>query len=251
MITFLDTAYVSKTSPSKRKVPDLREFILSNFPPASQAAFLMLPTQYLSYGPFYDLIEGFRTDLEFHKPQGQKQGAFPIRGEHDLNLYGSRVAGTVAELCLELVFHHTSTRIPLSHHEHLVHAGGRMGIALQYVNIARDILTDAAISRVYIPTTWLTEENLTPSDVIKSPNGPQVEKLKNRLLKKAFMIYEEAIKAIEELPNEARAPMRVAVESYMEIGRVLREEGYVVKQGKATVPKMRRIRVAWGALSKG
>jgi 15-cis-phytoene synthase/lycopene beta-cyclase len=45
--------------------------------------------------------------------------------------------------------------------------------------------------------------------------------------------------------------MRVAVESYMEIGRVLREDGYTVKEGKATVPKMRRMRVAWNALNEG
>ncbi|EHK97460.1 putative Bifunctional lycopene cyclase/phytoene synthase [Glarea lozoyensis 74030] len=44
--------------------------------------------------------------------------------------------------------------------------------------------------------------------------------------------------------------MRVAVECYMEIGRVLRGKGYVVKRGRATVPILRRLRVAWGALGE-
>lgn len=124
-----------------------------------------------------------------------------------------------------------------------------MGIALQYVNISRDISVDASNGRVYIPTTWLKEEGLTPEDIIKTPTSSNAENLRQRLLNKAFEIYHEAKEAIEQLPAEARGPMRVAVESYVEIGRVLRQPGYKVKAGRATVPKMRRLRVAWSALS--
>jgi 15-cis-phytoene synthase/lycopene beta-cyclase len=44
--------------------------------------------------------------------------------------------------------------------------------------------------------------------------------------------------------------MRVAVESYMEIGRILMENKYKVRAGGATVPKLRRLKVAWQALSR-
>lgn len=125
-----------------------------------------------------------------------------------------------------------------------------MGIALQYVNIARDVATDAAIGRVYLPTSWLEEEGLIPTDILKNPSGEKIERLRDVLLSKAFGIYAEAKEAMAHLPPEARGPMRVAVESYMEIGRVLSEKGYVTKAGKATVPKMRRIRVAWKSLTE-
>jgi 15-cis-phytoene synthase/lycopene beta-cyclase len=126
-----------------------------------------------------------------------------------------------------------------------------MGIALQYINIARDIETDAAIGRVYLPTSWLKEVGITPQDVLEKPDGPTMENLRGRLLDKAFGEYKEARPALSQLPYDARAPMRVAVESYMEIGRVLRGKGYKFKQGKATVPKIRRLKVAWKALSEG
>ena len=122
---------------------------------------------------------------------------------------------------------------------------------MQYVNIARDVATDAAIGRVYIPTSWLKEVGLNPQDVLKKPGDSLIEKLRGRLLDKAFGIYKEAQPALAQLPYDARAPMRVAVESYMEIGKVLREKGYKVKEGKATVPKLRRLKVAWKALSEG
>ena len=159
------------------------------------------------------------------------------------------MAGTVAELCLELVFHHTKRSTQESLRRRIVQAGGRMGIALQYVNIARDISVDASNGRVYLPTTWLKEEGVTPEDIIKDPARSKAEILRQRLLNSAFEIYDEAKGAIEQLPAEARGPMRVAVESYVEIGRVLRQPGYKVKAGRATVPKLRRLRVAWNALS--
>jgi 15-cis-phytoene synthase / lycopene beta-cyclase len=221
-----------------------------------RSAAMLLPTPFLSPKPLYELLNGFKMDLEFPKERpypGAYLETFPIRDEDDLEIYANRVAGTIAELCLELVFHHCSnpTNISGKQYEFLVSSGGRMGIALQYVNIARDIATDAAIGRVYIPTSWLVEEGLTPQVVIANPNGEAIGKLRAKLLGKAFNIYEEAKCALPNLPREARAPVRVAVESYMEIGRVLGEKGYEVKAGRATVPKMRRLGVAWKALNEG
>lgn len=226
-------------------------YVKTNFPETSQAALLLLPIHLLSYGPLYDLLEGFKTDLEFQNAGfSKKLRAFPIYDEQDLETYAARVAGTVAELCLELVFHHTTSTTTSAQREHLVRAGGRMGIALQYVNIARDIATDAAIDRVYIPTAWLKDEDLMAEDVLKKSEGPAIDRLRTRILDKAFAVYREARSAMAELPAEAKAPMRVAVESYMEIGRVLREEGYILRRGRATVPKLRRLKVAWKALNE-
>ena len=232
---------------SKVKPQYVSDFISSSFPPSAQATLEMLPTSYLSPEPLYDLLKGFETDLHF----SSSDNPFPIKDESTLQIYGSRVAGTVAEACLELVFYHTRAAVPKEQRNRIVHAGGRMGIALQYINIARDISVDALNQRVYFPSTWLKEEVLAPEDIIKEPTSASVESLRQRLLDCAFVIYDEAKGAIEELPVEARGPMRVAVESYVEIGRVLRKPGYRVKAGRATVPKLRRLRVAWNALSKG
>jgi len=225
--------------------PILSQYIFQNFPENCQPALEHLPTQAISATPFHDLLKGFNTDLAF------QNGVFPIETEYDLEKYALRVAGTVAEMCLELVYYHTSSDIG-SHDQkkHITDCAGRMGVALQYVNIARDIQTDAKMRRVYIPTTWLKETGLQPLDIIENPKGPRVDALRNRLLDIAFAEYGEARKAIEKLPADGRAPIRVAVESYMEIGRVLREKGFATKKGRATVPKSRRLKVALLALSQ-
>ena len=226
--------------------PSTRVFIASTFPESVQLALLFLPTSYLSPAPLYGLLEGFATDLDFSLPSD----VFPINDESALETYASRVAGTVAKSCLELVYHHSTTSTSDKARKGIIHAGGRMGVALQYVNIARDITVDARIGRVYLPSSWLKEEGLTPANIVRDPKIAKVERLRQQLLDEAMRIYEGARLAIELLPLEARAPMRVAVESYMEIGRVLRTSGYKVKAGRATVPKSRRLMVAWRALNQ-
>ncbi|CZS98169.1 probable geranylgeranyl-diphosphate geranylgeranyltransferase (AL-2) [Rhynchosporium agropyri] len=233
------------------KEANVHAYISENFPDSAQAALRLLPTHLLSYGPLYELLEGFKTDLEFPEKDSAKLLQFPIEGEGDLEVYAARVAGTVAELCLELVFFHSYSTTIAAQRDQLIRAGGRMGVALQYINIARDIATDAAIGRVYLPTSWLKSQGLIPQNILENPDRSGIEKLRGTLLDKAFGVYREANSAISQLPVDARAPMRVAVESYMEIGRVLTEKGHKVKEGKATVPKIRRLKVAWKALNAG
>lgn len=243
---YLDLAY-SPLAP-RAKQSQIARLLDASFPPDTHSALRYLPTTYLTSPPLYDLLRGFETDLHFHV-RSSDSGSWPIADQPELQRYAARVAGTVAELCLELILHHTTTDVPPLLRRDLVRAGGRMGISLQHVNIARDIAVDARLGRVYLPTAWLKEEGLTPDDVLSQPDAPRVTALRDRVLDKADAIYRDTRAAIEALPIEARAPMRVAVESYMEIGRVLREGVYKVKAGRATVPKLRRLKVGWRALS--
>ena len=238
LVRYLDISYGEKPT-------SVSGYVLEIFPPFAQPALLLLPTAYLTSKPLYDLLKGFETDLNFTS----SDDPFPIRDEETLMTYGSRVAGTVAELCIQLAYYHAfdiSTAVEM---QRTVFAGGRMGIALQYINIARDISVDATNARVYIPTTWLKDHGSGPEHVLKDSSGLLVETMRQRLLDSAMHIYGESRGAIDQLPVEARAPMRVAVESYVEIGRVLRKPGYRIKAGRATVPRLRRLRVAWGALN--
>jgi len=235
-----------------QEMTTLEKLHVAQFPPSTHQTLVHLPTSRLSRTPFINMLQGFQMDLAFSNLSLTKSDfPWPIVSEQDLEMYAARVAGTVARLCLELVFYHLgSSSISAEERKSILRAGERMGIALQYVNIARDIIVDTKMYRVYLPRTWLKEEGLTAVDVIKTTHGPRVQRLRSRLLDRAFEIYEDVRGSIEKLPAEARGPMRVAVESYMEIGRVLRQEGYAVSSGRATVPKLRRIKVAWRALNQ-
>lgn len=267
----LDLVYKPKTAlePSAR-ADSVRACVESEFPSNARSALTLLPTSLLPPEPLYLLLDGFRTDSTF-QPAG-KDHRFPIANEDCLREYGSQVAGTVGQLCLSLISHHSSKPIDAAHLDDITAAAGRMGIALQYVNIARDIAVDTTLGRVYLPTTWLADQGLTPELVVNtitktSPSAShekraevlfKLVKLRRKLLDKAFAIYVEARPTMNLLPDESRRPMIVAVESYMEIGRVLLEKDELLigeasqggegRPSRATVPKLRRFKVALRAL---
>ncbi|CAG5177858.1 uncharacterized protein ALTATR162_LOCUS8413 [Alternaria atra] len=235
---FLDNAYSDSASK-----PAVEAQVRKDFPVDTQSALLQLPAAKLSHQPLEDLLRGFEMDLAFDKEP-------MIKTTEDLRVYSERVAGTVAQMCIELIFNWYPSALPAAEQRTIVAAGNTMGVALQYVNIARDIEVDAQIGRVYLPLKWLSEVGLSYDEVLKKPDHAQIESLRKRLLKDAFSLYEKAKDAIERLPVEARGPIRVAVESYMEIGRVLGQDKFKVKAGRATVPKSRRIMVAWKTLNR-
>ncbi|KAI1187339.1 hypothetical protein F5B17DRAFT_400304 [Nemania serpens] len=242
---YLDRVYGASGQQSC-SAAEVADYVEKNFPMHTRSALELLPTRLLPCRPFYELLEGFKTDVAFTDTK------FPIQNEADIRAYAHRVASTVGELCLWLVFHHSSVKLPRDKQARLIEAATTMGCALQYVNIARDIRVDAAMGRVYLPTTWLNEAGLVPEDILTDPTQPKVEALRQRLLDLAFEEYGKSRPTMDLLPGEIRSPLVVAVESYMEIGRVLRERSYVPsksKGGRATVPRFRRLWVAWNNLS--
>lgn len=236
--TFLEIVYGDSKS-----LLSVNDYVRDNFPYDTRSALLQLPVGKLSPQPLIELLRGFEMDLEF-------KVAPRIKTEDDLRLYSERVAGTVAQMCIQLIFNLYTSNLSTEEQRDVVAAGNSMGVALQYVNIARDVRVDAQIGRVYLPLDWLSEVGLTYETILKNSSDPRIEPLRTRLLDDAFLLHRKAKLSIEKLPNEARGPIRVAVESYMEIGRTLRQDGFVVKAGRATVPKLRRVLVAWRALNK-
>ncbi|KAF3904169.1 hypothetical protein AA313_de0206998 [Arthrobotrys entomopaga] len=233
--------------------------MLYDLPEEMAASLESLPVKSIPLRPVQGLLEGFEMDLTFpaidktneKTPSSVTEDKFPIRSEKDLERYGYCVAGTVAELLLNLVFHHTTAKFTSLEREGIIQAGVDMGIALQYINISRDIAKDALMGRCYLPSTWLAEYNLTPSMVVEKPDRPETRILRKRLLGIAMDIYSKNRGAIERLPKNcgARKGVRAAVENYLEIGRVLLEQdgkNMIIGENQATVSKMRRL----GAFAK-
>ncbi|TDZ21331.1 Bifunctional lycopene cyclase/phytoene synthase [Colletotrichum orbiculare MAFF 240422] len=231
--------------PDSTSAPLASQYAAENFPASALSALDMLPSSKIPREPLAELLKGFEMDLEFSSK------TFPIATPEDLELYAARVASTVGQACLELVFHHCDHTLPAYMQAYLRNTARQMGLALQFVNIARDISVDAKIGRVYLPTSWLKDEGLTPEDILKDPTTQGAANVRRRVLNKAFEHYAEARESMKWIPSEARGPMVVAVESYMEIGRVLVRKGSASAAdgtGRATVPKSRRIWVAWSTL---
>lgn len=247
---FLDTVY------SGDKDSEKFEKVLTPFPEKAQTILRLLPADKLPSRPLYELLEGFRMDLLFSKEK--TSGQPPIQTEQDLERYATCVAATIGELCLSLVYAHDPDKsVPGAHDnkEECTQAGIAMGRALQYINIVRDVTTDAETGRCYIPDQWL---KVAKSQGSASEKEAEILKCRQQILATAFDIYVNNRDAIERLPQYARGGIRVAVESYVEIGRTLRtriQKGEPLdfagggKAGRASVPKLRRVWVGWRTMA--
>ena len=248
---FLKIAYSSQ-----RNEKQFQE-ALAPFSPEARSVLVLLPTDRLPPQPLFALLDGFRSDVKFIGDDKMPSSSpTPIRTENDLEMYASRVAATVAELCLRLVYFHDPARPRkgVSVDGYCIKAGQRMGIALQYINIVRDVATDAVHGRCYIPAEWFQ----VPAPTSVKEFQAELAAHRKRILDVAFGLYEENREAIEKLPRYARGGIRVAVESYIEIGRVMNEKmakgekldmGGGGKEGRASVPRVRRLWVGWTTIS--
>ena len=222
--------------------------LLDQFPKSARMILLQLPTSRVSQEPLRHLLDGFKTDLEFSE-DGRK---FPIQSVDDLSTYAYCVASTVAILCLDLVYFYHAQPTSLAAKESCISSAIAMGKALQYINIARDVAVDAKDGRCYLPTELLQTFDVAPASVIEH-RGSQAgaQEARRIILEEAIRLYRANVDAIEDLPHQARGGIRVAVEAYVEIGRVMMRNGFTRidehegRMRKASVPKWRRIAVAW------
>ena len=74
----------------------------------------------------------------------------------ELLLYCYRVAGTVGLM----MAHVMGLR-----DERALRNAADLGIAMQLTNIARDIIEDADMGRIYLPSAWLKEAGIEPSEI--------------------------------------------------------------------------------------
>ncbi|GAO49306.1 hypothetical protein G7K_3457-t1 [Saitoella complicata NRRL Y-17804] len=201
--------------------------------------------------PLLELFQGYEWDLE---------GKRKVHTESDLLKYSSYVASTVAEICVWLMLPNTNESCGPMPRAEVMQKAREMGLVLQLVNISRDILTDAAMGRCYVPFTYTSPGELPELLALAShnPPGPALERVvrqnglagrckswARRMLGVAGGMYEGSWTAIGSLPRGCRPGVRSACEAYWaiggEVGRVCKEGGDGVYPMRARIGRWKRL----------
>jgi 15-cis-phytoene synthase len=194
------------TRQGKALLPHIREF--------------SLPRQ-----PFEDLIDGVEMDLS--------QSRYPTF--HALAEYCRRVASTVGLICIE-IFGYRDPRTRAY--------AVNLGMALQLTNIIRDIATDLAQGRVYLPAEDMARFGVTEDDLRAGIVTDPLRDLLRFECERARYYYRCAA---DELPA-ADARSLVAAEImggiYFGILRRIERSGYDVFSRRIRVPRPHRALVA-------
>jgi len=133
----------------------------------------LLSTYCLDYNLFDDLIRGVEMDLDIRRYVTLA----------DLELYCYRVASVVGLLSIE-IFGYTDPAC----REYAIH----LGKALQLTNILRDVQSDAARGRIYLPLEMLREFNVTESQIIGGRYSENYRRLAEKLAARAHHHYQRA-----------------------------------------------------------
>lgn len=140
---------------------------------------------------FEELIKGVEMDLTMTR----------YKTFRDLSLYCYRVASVVGLICLH-VFGITSARAQ----DYAVD----LGMAFQLTNILRDLGTDAAQGRVYLPEEDMEKFGCSAEQLQRQQDSLQLRELIRFEAAKAHGYYDKAAAALQDLTAEDRRALTVA-----------------------------------------
>jgi len=153
---------------------------------ASHVKQLSIPQAY-----FEELIKGVEMDL----------AASRYTSFQDLSVYCYRVASVVGLICLH-IFGPTSARAQ----DYAVN----LGMAFQLTNILRDIGTDAAQGRIYLPQEDLEKFGCTDQAILQRQESTELRTLLHFEAARAHEYYAKAQAAFEALPAQDQRSLTVS-----------------------------------------
>ena len=152
-----------------------------------------------------DILDGFRMDVEERS----------YATLDDLLAYCYGVAGAVGVTMAIIMGVEPGNRAVLDR-------ACDLGLAFQLTNIARDVMDDARLGRVYLPAELFRRPSVTPDFVLDPANRRAVVEATHALLELAERYYASARVGIARLPWRSAWAVAVALRVYREIGKRVR-----------------------------
>jgi phytoene synthase len=192
--------------------------------PAFDALRIVASETAMPHALVYDLIEGFRLDLDDWRP----------RSEDDLYRYCYHVAGAVG--CMMAVAMGVSPDDDAT-----LDRACDLGMAFQLANIARDIEEDDRGGRCYLPMDWLVEMDMPPGQHMKPPFRQRLAVLAKRLADRAAEFEASARVGTHKLSFRAAWAVLAAAGIYGEIGRQVAARGEHAWDHRVTISTLAKL----------
>ena len=180
--------------------------------------------------PLEDLIDGVEMDI----------GDRTYETFDALYQYCLRVASAVGLICIEIFgYRNQGTR------DYAVD----LGVALQLTNIIRDVPTDLADGRVYLPLEDLNRFGCTVQD-LGHGMSPQVHALLEFECQRAHRFYRRASRVLPPEDESSLVAAQIMGAIYLEILERIQRRDYDVFSEVVRVPRPRRAAIAAGVWTR-
>ncbi|WP_413672594.1 15-cis-phytoene synthase CrtB [Massilia cellulosiltytica] len=117
-----------------------------------------------------------------------------------------------------------------------------LGLAFQLTNIARDIVEDARVGRLYVPAGWLREAGIPAADVAHERHRAALARVAARLVDHAEPYYDSAMDGVAALPLRSAWAIATARRVYRAIGIEVKRRGaraWDTRAGTSRATKLR------------
>jgi squalene synthase HpnC/squalene synthase HpnD len=175
-----------------------------------------IPTRY-----FHDLILGAEMDLTV-----TTYATFDRLSE-----YCYRVAGTVGLTCLH-VFGFSDPKSP--------DLAERLGLAFQLTNIIRDVGSDYAMGRVYLPQEDLDRFGIRAEE-LRGPVTPKLQTLLAFEAERAWQMYQEGAPLVGRVNADSRATLWALIRTYSSLLARIEEREFDVFSGRISLSSAEKI----------
>ena len=175
-----------------------------------------IPTRY-----FHDLILGAEMDLTV-----STYATFDRLSE-----YCYRVAGTVGLTCLH-VFGFSDPKAP--------DLAERLGLAFQLTNIIRDVGSDYAMGRIYLPQEDLHRFGIRAEE-LRGPVTSQLQELLAFEAERAWQMYREGAPLVSRVNADSRATLWALVRTYSSLLGRIEEREFDVFSGRISLSSAEKI----------
>ena len=163
----------------------------------------------LPFELFDELLKGVEMDLDI-----QRYADYP-----ELDSYCYRVASVVGLLSIEIFGY----REPACR-DYAIH----LGKALQLTNILRDVRSDAARGRIYLPLSELARFQVTPDEILRSEYSPRFRALAESVARRAREFYQQARVTLPDVDRRSMAAAELMGLVYWKLLRKLESRQFDV-----------------------
>lgn len=182
--------------------------------------------------PLRDLLDGVAMDLETTR----------YRTFEELRVYCLRVASAVGLVCLPIFGCRDE--------------GSRayavdLGIALQLTNILRDLKTDAARGRIYVPLEEIAACGYSEPELLRGERTPAFLELMRIQAERAHRHFASAVRLLPEPDRPCLVAAEVMRAIYLRLLRLIERRQFGVFEGRIAVPRLQQLSVVLRAWALG
>ena len=174
----------------------------------------------------HDLVDGGLQDTE-----QDRYADFP-----ELDGYCRRVAGAVGVACVAV------------YGSDDVERAATLGVALQLINIIRDVREDWELGRVYLPQDEIAAYGVTEDEIAAGHTGPEWRALMAFQASRARAHLEEGLGLLETLDSRSAACVSTFARLYRETLDRIEARGFDVFEGSLRLSPLTKLRIVGAGL---